>query len=145
MKKNIPFVLGLLVFFPFMNSCLVTFGDFPDYVAPWHTVEFYKSVSLSSGGTLSLENLNGNIEILGWEKDKVEVYAERNISFSSSRRAMWQPYGGNLPKIDIDCFEDIVKIKTSTVAAIHQFLRENWLFMLDLLTTGAFESVVMYI
>ncbi len=115
MKKYIPFALGLLVFFPFMNSCLVTFGDFPGYMAPWHTVEYYKSVSLSSGGTLSLENMNGNIDILGWDKEKVEVYAERNIPFSSSRRGMWKPYGGNLPKIDIDSFEDFVKIKTSTV------------------------------
>jgi hypothetical protein len=115
MKKYLPFTLGLLVFFPFMNSCLVTFGDYPGYMAPGHSVEFYKSVSLISGGTLSLENMNGNIDIFGWEKEKVEVYAERNISFSSSRRAMWQPYGGNLPKIDIDRFEDFVKIKTSTV------------------------------
>ena len=59
--------------------------------------------------------MNGNIDILGWDKEKVEVYAERNIPFSSSRRGMWKPYGGNLPKIDIDSFEDFVKIKTSTV------------------------------
>ncbi len=84
-------------------------------MAPWHTVEYYKSFYLSSGGTLSLENMNGNIDILGWDKEKVEVYAERNIPFSSSRKGMRQPYGGNLPKIDIDSFEDFVKIKTSTV------------------------------
>ncbi len=115
MKKYIPLALGLFVFFPLMNSCLVTFGDFPGYRTPWHTVEFYESVSLNSGGTLSLEARNGNIEILGWDKDKVEVYAERNIPFSSGRRAMWQPYGGNLPKIEIERFEDLVKIKTSPV------------------------------
>ncbi len=128
MKKHIPLALGLLAFFPLMNSCLVTFGDFPGYMAPWHTVEFYESVSLSSGGTLSLENRDGNIEILGWDEDKVEVYAERNIPFSSGRRAMWQPYGGNLPKIEIDRFEDLVKIKTSPsdqdkyVSAVDYFL-----------------------
>jgi len=38
MKKYIPFGLGLLVFFPFMNSCLVTFGDFPGFLQAYRRV-----------------------------------------------------------------------------------------------------------
>jgi len=128
MKKLILLALSLVVLFPFMNSCIVTFGDYPGYTTPWHTVEHYKSVFLSSGGTLSLENINGNIDILGWEKDEVEVYAEKNIPLSHGRRMIWWPSGRFLPKIDIDRFEDFIKIKTrptngnENVSAVDYFL-----------------------
>jgi hypothetical protein len=112
MKKLISFILSLLIFFPFMNSCMVTFGDFPGYSSPWYSVGDYESLDLKMGGTLSLENIDGNIDISGWEKDRVEVHAKKSIPFSSGRRAIWQPIGRFIPKIDIDQIEDFVKIKT---------------------------------
>ncbi len=112
MKKLILFILGLLIFFPFMNSCLVTFGDFPGYSAPWYSIRDYESLDLKMGGTLSLENIDGNVDILGWDKGKVKINAEKSIPFSSDRRVIWQPIGRFLPKIDIDQIEDFVKIKT---------------------------------
>lgn len=112
MKKLIPFILSLLFFFFFMNSCMVTFGDFPGYSAPWYSVRDYESLNLKMGGILSLENIDGNIEVLGWDKDKVKLYAEKSIPFSAGRGAIWQPMGRFLPKIDIDQIEDFVKIKT---------------------------------
>ncbi len=112
MKKRLPFILSLLIFFPFMNSCMVTFGDFPGYSAPWYSVGDYESLDLKMGGTLSLENIDGNIDISGWDKDRVKVYAEKRTPFSSDRRVIWQPIGRFIPKIDIDQIEDFVKIKT---------------------------------
>jgi hypothetical protein len=115
MKKLLPFILSLLAFFPFINSCVVTFGDFPGYSAPWYSVRDYESLDLKMGGTLSLENIDGNIDILGWDKDKVKLYAEKRTPFSSNRRVIWQPIGRFIPKIDIDQIEDFVKIKTLPV------------------------------
>lgn len=112
MKKRLPFILSLLIFLPFMNSCMVTFGDFPGYSAPWYSVGDYESLDLKMGGTLSLENIDGNIDILGWDKDRVKLYAEKRTPFSSDRRVIWQPIGRFIPKIDIDQIEDFVKIKT---------------------------------
>lgn len=59
-----------------------------------------------------MENIDGNIDILGWDKSRVKFYAEKSIPFSSDRRVIWQPIGRFLPKIDIDQIEDFVKIKT---------------------------------
>lgn len=112
MKKLVPFSLSLLILFPFMNSCMMTFGNFPGYSSPLHTVDFYESLALSLGGTLSLEGIDGNIDISGWDREKVEVYAERRIPLYAGRGVMWQPIGRYLPKIDIDQFEDFVKINT---------------------------------
>jgi len=91
---------------------MVTFGDFPSYSIPWYSVRDYESLDLKMGGTLSLENIDGNIDILGWDKSRVKFYAEKSIPFSSDRRVIWQPIGRFLPKIDIDQIEDFVKIKT---------------------------------
>ncbi|MGD8534456.1 MAG: DUF4097 family beta strand repeat-containing protein [Candidatus Aminicenantes bacterium] len=91
---------------------MVTFGDFPGYSAPWYSVRDYESLDLKMGGTLSLENIDGNIDVLGWDKSKVKLYAEKSIPFSAGRRVIWQPMGRFLPKIDIDQIEDFVKIKT---------------------------------
>lgn len=62
-----------------------------------------------------MENIDGNIDILGWDKDKVKLYAEKRTPFSSNRRVIWQPIGRFIPKIDIDQIEDFVKIKTLPV------------------------------
>jgi len=112
MKKLIPFILSLLISLSFMSSCMVTFGNFPGYSAPWYSVGDYESLDLKMGGTLSLENIDGNIDILGWDKDRVKIYAEKKTPFSSDRRVIWQPIGRFIPKIDIDQIEDFVRIKT---------------------------------
>jgi hypothetical protein len=91
---------------------MVTFGDFPGYSTPWYSVGDYESLDLVMGGTLSLENIEGNIDILGWDKARVKVYAKKSTPFSSGRRVIWQPVGRFIPKIDIDQIEDFIKIKT---------------------------------
>lgn len=49
----------------------------PGRTAPWQPRgEFRRTVDLSAGGTLALENDYGNVEVTGWEKDSVEVVAQ---------------------------------------------------------------------
>lgn len=47
---------------------IVTFDDSARY-----TENFHYSYPLAAGGRLAMENLNGSIEISGWEKDSVEI------------------------------------------------------------------------
>ena len=115
MKKGIirlaPIAILFMAVFPFISSCIVSMGDYPGYQVgrPW--TEFHKSVSLRPGGTLALENVNGNVEIVGWDRDKLELYVERNITRSPSWLTRWQPWWRVIPKIDFDKFEDFIKIK----------------------------------
>jgi DUF4097 and DUF4098 domain-containing protein YvlB len=42
------------------------------------TEEFHKTVPLNANGRLSLENINGNVEITGWERNEVQIDAEKS-------------------------------------------------------------------
>jgi len=47
----------------------------------------HKSFPLVMGGKVSIENVNGNIEIVGWEKDSVDMEIEITVQHSSHKRA----------------------------------------------------------
>jgi DUF4097 and DUF4098 domain-containing protein YvlB len=42
------------------------------------TEEFHKTVALNANGRVSLENVNGNVEISGWDKDEVQIDAVKS-------------------------------------------------------------------
>jgi len=110
--KRLAFVAILfMAAFPFISSCIVSLGDYPGYQVGRSWVEYHKSVSLRPGGTLSLENVNGNVEIAGWDRDELEMYVERNVTRTPSWLTRWQPWWRVVPKIDFDKFEDFIKIK----------------------------------
>jgi len=115
MKKGIKRLIHIaflfMAAFPFVSSCIVSLGDYPGYQVGRSLIEYHKSVSLRPGGTLSLENVNGNVEIVGWDRDELEMYVERNVTHSPSWLTRWQPWWRVAPRIDFDKFEDFIKIK----------------------------------
>jgi DUF4097 and DUF4098 domain-containing protein YvlB len=42
------------------------------------TQEFHKTVPLSANGTVSVNNVNGNVEITGWERNEVQIDAVKS-------------------------------------------------------------------
>jgi hypothetical protein len=49
----------------------------PEQTTSWQPRgEFRQTVEFAAGGTLALENESGNVEIIGWDKDAVEVVAQ---------------------------------------------------------------------
>jgi DUF4097 and DUF4098 domain-containing protein YvlB len=66
--------------------------------------DFHHSYALKSGGTVSVENFNGNVDIVGWEKDQVEIngtrYAPRESLLS-------------LVKVEITNTADNIRIRIS--------------------------------
>lgn len=111
MKKLFLFGLSLLIVLSFLSSCIVAVVDYSERLANRPIEEFHKVFSFNSGGTLSLENINGDIEILGWNRNEVEVSAEKMIH-AYGRRIQWQPIGSSSTSIDFDKFEDFIRIKT---------------------------------
>lgn len=112
MKKFLLNVLCLLVVLFFLNSCIITVIDSSGASAGRWSEEFHKVIPLDSEGTLSLENIYGDIEIHGWDKEEVEIYAEKKILLPSGKKVRWYSTGYPVPKIDVDEFEDYIKIKT---------------------------------
>ena len=75
--------------------------------------EFHQVVALDPGGTISVENSNGDIEIRGWDKNEVEITAEDDWSRTFGRRTWSIGWGGaSGPKVDVETIENFVKIRT---------------------------------
>lgn len=65
--------------------------------------DFAFTHALKPGGRLSLETLNGSVEILGWDKDVVEITGVKYASTEQVLKAM---------KIDVVAPGDFVRIRT---------------------------------
>ena len=65
----------------------------PETTATWQPRgEFRRTVELAAGGTVSLENDYGNVEVTGWEKDSVEVVAQTSAKEPKKERKV-RAYG----------------------------------------------------
>lgn len=112
MKRTFPFLLLLLPIFLFSISCVVTLVDYPGVSPRYPSAQFQKHVPLKFGGTLSLINGDGPIEIYGWDREEVEVFAENVYPGWQERRISIFSRGHFKPRVDVDTFEDFVRIKT---------------------------------
>jgi DUF4097 and DUF4098 domain-containing protein YvlB len=60
-----------------LSGCIYV-GDFGD--GGRFKEDFHKSFTLDSGGSVTIENFNGSIEILGWDQNSVEVNGTKYAS-----------------------------------------------------------------
>lgn len=114
MKKT--FILPLIFSVLLVHSCFYIRVDYPPQRARTPIDEFHKNVPLSPGGTLSLENGNGNVEIHGWEMEELEVYAEKMIQFPDRSKFYVFPRKDFTPGIVFDKFENFVSIRTKNIS-----------------------------
>jgi DUF4097 and DUF4098 domain-containing protein YvlB len=95
------------------TSCVVAVVDDQNPRGAWFPRNAYqKTLALKSGGTLSLENTNGNISIRGWDEEKVELMAVEKRNPPLSPKIYF--YGSHAlePKIDLQASKDGITIKT---------------------------------
>ena len=65
----------------------------PEQTTSWQPRgEFRRTVEFAAGGTLTLENKAGNVEITGWDKDAVEVVAQGAAAEPGEKRKV-RAYG----------------------------------------------------
>jgi len=106
----------LIVFFTVMfllfSCCVIAVVDFPNTIEGFPSEGFHRIVPLEPGGTLSLENIDGDIAIYGWERDEVEITAEKLVPRSYGGRVRVFSLKHLRPRIELDRFEDFVKIRT---------------------------------
>lgn len=67
------------------------------------TQEFHKTVPLTANGSVSLSNINGNVEITGWERNEVQIDAVKSASDQQKLDNM---------KIEVDASSSSVEIET---------------------------------
>jgi DUF4097 and DUF4098 domain-containing protein YvlB len=66
--------------------------------------EFHQTYSLSPNGRLSLDNVNGDVHITGWDRDQVKVDATKTV---------WSGTSLDDVKIDVDSRPDAIHIETT--------------------------------
>lgn len=115
MKKSI--ILLLILFMAFLSSCFYIRVDYPQEEGRTPLDKFHKNVPFSPGGTLSLANVNGNVEIHGREQEELEVYAEKMIQLPDRSKFYVYPRKDVVPGIVFDKFENFIKIRTKNVSA----------------------------
>ena len=114
MKKSI--ILLFILFMFLQGSCFYIRVDYPHERGRTPLDEFHKNVSLSPGGTLSLRNVNGNVEINGWASEELDVYAEKMIQLPDRSKFYVYPRKDFAPGIVFDKFENFVKIMTKNIS-----------------------------
>lgn len=67
------------------------------------TEDFHRTVPITPDGRVSLENINGNVQITGWERNEVQIDAVK--SASDQERL-------NEARIEVDVATDSVRIRT---------------------------------
>ena len=67
------------------------------------TEEFHRTVPLSANGRVSLDNVNGNVTITGWERNDVQIDA---VKKASNQQKLDEA------KIEVDAGSDYVRIRT---------------------------------
>lgn len=140
MKKWILLVSCLSLVFFFLYSCIITVVD-RERLEGRSVNEFQRSIAFRSGGTISLININGDIEIQGWDKEEVNISAEKIMPLPLNRKVRVYPLRYTIPKIDIEQSENHISIKTSQVErerepdTVHYYLNVPQSVNLEEITT----------
>jgi hypothetical protein len=111
-EKEMRKLIGLVILFFLLSSCVIVIENPPGFSTYPSIKKFHKVVPLSPGSTLSLENMYGDIVIHGWDREEVEITAEKILRQTYERRVYWYRKTFAQPDIEVDKFEDFLKIKT---------------------------------
>ena len=68
-----------------------------------YTDEFHRTVPLTANGRVSLENINGNVTITGWDRNEVQIDA---VKKANEQQKLAEA------RIEVDASSDSVRIKT---------------------------------
>jgi DUF4097 and DUF4098 domain-containing protein YvlB len=95
-------LLGVLPLIVLLTGCEIGDGGWGENDS--FKAEFHQSYPLKAGGKVSVDNFNGRVELMGWEKDEVEIHATR---YARTQEQL------DRVKIDVAASADAVRIRTS--------------------------------
>ena len=101
----------LLMIFPFLSSCLITVVEYGESESPLRE-SFRKTVHFTPGGTVSIFHTEGDVVIQGWDKEEVQIYAEKMILFPYEDRIRIWRGRPQYPQINVEAVVDLLNIKT---------------------------------
>lgn len=109
--RNKITVLAAAALLVVSGACVIAVVDYPaeGRLPTETTTELY---DFSEGGELILENMDGDIEISGWDRNEVEIVFEKYFSPPSGGR--FGVYGRKdfVPQVDVEETDDSLHIRT---------------------------------
>jgi hypothetical protein len=125
MSRSVRLVLisGLLL----SVSCVIAVVDTrnPDRI-PYLRGELHRTIPLVSGGQLSLENGNGNIEIRGWDEEEVDVRVVERKPAPMTTGIHIAGWRSPDPKIDIQSSDESVLIRNIKMEETDDFRQDDF-------------------
>ncbi|MGZ5487622.1 MAG: hypothetical protein ACXWF4_03750 [Candidatus Aminicenantales bacterium] len=125
MKKPFLMAVAAVALEGLLTSCILV-SD-PEGEPGWRTTpessskprvsgsEFRQTFPFTPGGTLSLENDYGDVEITGWDRDEVEVVAKAATGAAQLQRSARQSRGrGGSPEVEVRETNEGLLIRTPT-------------------------------
>ncbi len=104
-----PMILGAAALLAALSvSCVIPLMIYDD---PWwgrSGATFRRTVSLEPGGSILVENGTGDVEIRGWDRAEVEVFAEEGWGRLARPGFGWGRAGS--PEVAVDKIDTLVKI-----------------------------------
>jgi len=95
------------------GACVIAVVDPAAQGQHWPQESFRKSLNLKPGGSVSLENMDGDIEISGWGDEKVGILAQRSQKAPPSAGIHFIGGWFNPPDVHVRTSPDSVRIRTS--------------------------------
>jgi hypothetical protein len=109
-KSSLFFVLLNLIW---ISSCVIAVVDSRSQQGGWLPQgEFHKTLDFKPGGTFSLDNANGAIEISGWDDEKIEISAQEKIRYPASSGIHFAGWRSFKPDIHLLSSENRLRIET---------------------------------
>jgi hypothetical protein len=106
------------------TACLIVLDDTTTDPSGTRT-ELHRIVAFKPGGTLALRNLDGDVEIRGWDREEIEITVE---SDGRRPRGRWSVLGSGRPRFDVEETSGRLSVRTrwegndSDVYPVHCFM-----------------------
>jgi len=110
-----PWLLFLIVILSL--SCVIRVIDYHDPRGLIPIEDFQRNIPFFSGGSVSLRNFDGMIEILGWDRKEVEIYAEKMVPRTEGANIRFMMERNDIAKIDLEKYgDDNIYINTKSTS-----------------------------
>ena len=115
MRKIHFYLICLFLCFPLISSCVIAVVEYSSDRYRMPGKEFHETLPFPEEGELVLENIYGNIEIHGWDKDEVEIFAKRILPRRYGHKFRISNMNEFFPGIDVDEKQNTIHIRTEQV------------------------------
>lgn len=103
-------IIPIVVFLGF-SSCIIAVLEDPAGAPSWMRNSYEKTLPLSPGGTVQVENPRGSIHIEGWDREEVNIMAEDPSEYPLRPGMAWLRSSYRPPEIELDRFENFITVK----------------------------------